>query len=113
MLCHILAKKMSEVTSNLNWIDHMVTDYSTHAMAVSILLSCLGQIIFRKLFGAERIKSCHEVGGHYFSVVGTFYAVLVGLIIFDAQARFDDAKINVESESSALFMIHPSANRYQ
>ena len=57
---------------------------------------------FRKLIGPERLTACHEVGGYYFSVVGTFYAVLVGLIIFDAQARFDDAKTDVESESSAL-----------
>lgn len=97
---------MTQVTSGLNWIDHILTGYSTHVIVASIILSCLGQITFRKLLGPKRLKSCHEVGGYYFSVVGTFYAVLVGLIIFDAQARFDDAKTDVESEASALFMIH-------
>ncbi|MEN9681416.1 MAG: hypothetical protein RLZZ627_1309 [Pseudomonadota bacterium] len=102
---------MSEVTNSLNLVDHIVTSYSTHVIVASIILSCLGQITFRKLLGPERLQSCHEVGGYYFSVVGTFYAVLVGLIIFDAQARFDDAKTDVESEASALFMIHLHAER--
>jgi len=102
---------MNEVTSSLNWVDHIVTGYSTHVIVASIILSCLGQMTFRKLLGPRRLKSCHEVGGYYFSVVGTFYAVLVGLIIFDAQARFDDAKKDVESEASALFMIHLHAAR--
>jgi len=102
---------MSEVTNSLNLIDRIVTEYSSHVILASIILSCLGQIVFRKLLGPGRLKSCHEVGGYYFSVVGTFYAVLVGLIIFDAQARFDDAKTDVESEASALFMIHLHAQR--
>lgn len=102
---------MNEVTKSLTLIDHIVTGYSTHIIVASIILSCLGQITFRKLLGPERLMACHEVGGYYFSVVGTFYAVLVGLIIFDAQARFDDAKMDVESEASALFMIHLHAAR--
>ena len=102
---------MTKVSSDLSWVDHIVTSYSTHVIVASIILSCLGQIAFRKLLGRKRLSSCHEVGGYYFSVVGTFYAVLVGLIIFDAQARFDDAKTDVESEASALFMIHLHAAR--
>ena len=102
---------MNDVTSSLSWVDHIVTSYSTHVIVALIILSCLGQIAFRKLLGSQRLSSCHEVGGYYFSVVGTFYAVLVGLIIFDAQARFDDAKTDVESEASALFMIHLHAAR--
>ena len=94
---------MSEVTNSLNLVDHMVTGYSTHVIVSAIILSCLGQIAFRKLIGPERLKECHEVGGYYFSVVGTFYAVLVGLIIFDAQARFDDAKMDVESRGERPF----------
>lgn len=102
---------MSEVANSLNWVDQIVTGYSGPVIAASIIFSCLGQIAFRKLLGPERLEACHEVGGYYFSVVGTFYAVLVGLIIFDAQGRFDDAKTDVESESSALFMIHLHAAR--
>ena len=75
---------MNDVTSSLSWVDHIVTSYSTHVIVALIILSCLGQIAFRKLLGSQRLSSCHEVGGYYFSVVGTFYAVLVGLIIFDA-----------------------------
>lgn len=104
-------KVMNEVTNSLGLVDQIVTGYSTHVIVASIILSCLGQMAFRKLLGPDRLKSCHEVGGYYFSVVGTFYAVLVGLIIFDAQARFDDAKKDVESEASALFMIHLHAER--
>ena len=102
---------MSEVTNGLNLVEHIVSGYSIDVIVASIILSCLGQIAFRKLIGPERLTACHEVGGYYFSVVGTFYAVLVGLIIFDAQARFDDAKADVESEASALFMIHLHAAR--
>lgn len=103
---------MNEVTNNMNWVDLIVTSFSTHVIVASIILSCLGQLAFRKLLGVHRLSACHEVGGNYFSVVGTFYAVLVGLIIFDAQARFDSARTDVESEASAIFMIHLHAAHF-
>jgi len=74
-----------------------------------IVLSCALQLLFRKAVGEKTIKQCHEVGSDYFSVVGTFYAVLLGLIIFDAQSRFEESKNNLETEASSAMILYVNA----
>ncbi len=81
-------------------IDSYVVGFSLIA-AVS-LLSVLGLLFVRRTFHLEKLKSCHEVGGYLLSVVGTMYAVLLGLIVVDAMTKFQTARTIVEQEANSL-----------
>lgn len=75
-------------------------------LAASILIACSTQVLFLRILDRKTLKHCHEVGGYYFSVVATLYAVLIGLVVFDAQTRFEGSKNNVESEAAAGMMTY-------
>lgn len=73
---------------------------------LSIVFACGAQYTVLRLMNRSTLKQCHEVGGYYFSVVATLYAVLIGLVVFDAQSRFEDSKNNVETEAAAGMMVY-------
>jgi hypothetical protein len=76
------------------------------------LLSVFGLLVVRKYFELEKLKSCHEVGGYLLSVVGTMYAVLLGLIVVDAMTKFQTAREVVEQEANALADVFLLANSF-
>ncbi len=81
--------------------------YSNGALAIAlfVLAVVICQIIVKRLLGHEAIKRCHEVGGYYLAVVGSFYAVLLGLVVFDALGKFESAEKGVETEGKSLLAI--------
>lgn len=80
-------------------------------IAVAIL-SVAGLLIVRKYFDSEKLKSHHEVGGYLLSVVGTMYAVLLGLIVVDAMTKFQTAREVVEQEANSLADVFLLANSF-
>lgn len=76
------------------------------------LLSVFGLLVVRKYFDLEKLKSCHEVGGYLLSVVGTMYAVLLGLIVVDAMTKFQTAREVVEQEANSLADVFLLANSF-
>ena len=56
----------------------------------------------RRLFPAEELKDGHDSTGALLAIVGTLYAVLLGLIVVDAMIRFDKALDGVQMESNCL-----------
>ncbi|MBX6313655.1 MAG: DUF4239 domain-containing protein [Isosphaeraceae bacterium] len=68
----------------------------------SVLVSILGLLLVRRRIDARILKACHEVGGYLLSVVGTLYAVLLGLIVVDAMSVFQEAHQTTEQEANAL-----------
>jgi len=68
-------------------------------IAAVSLLSVLGLLFVRRTFHLDKLKSCHEVGGYLLSVVGTMYAVLLGLIVVDAMTKFQTARAIVEQRA--------------
>lgn len=79
---------------------------------ISIAVILFGQSILKRHLGAETIEKCHQVGSYYLSMVGTFYAVLLGLIVVDAMTKFKEAQISVDHEVSSLIRIYSSAERF-
>src|SRR3954451_4965752 len=71
-------------------------------VAGSTALSIAGLLIVRRVLHKENLISSHDVGGYLLSVVGTTYAVILGLIVVDAMARFQEARLTTENESNAL-----------
>lgn len=68
-------------------------------LAASVL-SGLGVLCVRRVVGLEVLKSFNEVAGNMFQVVGTLYAVLLGLIVVDAMTNMSDLRVTLEEEAS-------------
>jgi hypothetical protein len=56
----------------------------------------------RRQFGAEVLRDGHDASGNLLSIVGTLYAVLLGLVVVDAMVRFERAMDGVQTESNCL-----------
>jgi len=56
----------------------------------------------RRLFSAEELQDGHDSTGALLAIVGTLYAVLLGLVVVDAMIRFDKACECVQMESNSL-----------
>ncbi len=82
------------------------------AIIITTILILYAQILVKKYIGKETIKKCHEVGGNYLAMVGTFYAVLLGLIVIDAMTRFQQAEKIVSVEASSLIKIYLGAESF-
>jgi uncharacterized membrane protein len=70
-------------------------------IATSSVAVC-GMLLVRRIVGVEKLKSFNEVAGNSFQVVGTFYAVLLGLIVVDAMTDMSDLRSVVEQEANAV-----------
>lgn len=71
-------------------------------VACSDLVAVLGLLAVRRVLHTRNLISSHDVGGYLLSVVGTLYAVIVGLIVVDSISRFEEARQVTEKESNAL-----------
>ncbi len=63
--------------------------------------SVLGMLAVRKYFHITKLESHHEVAGYLLSVIGTLYAVLLGLIVVDVQSKYQQAQLMAETEANA------------
>ncbi len=64
--------------------------------------SVLGMLWVRKKIHLSSLESHHEVAGYLLSVIGTLYAVLLGLIVVDVQSKYQQAQIMAETEANAV-----------
>lgn len=71
-------------------------------VSIASLLSIGGMLIVRRKVGTEMLSSFNDVGGNAFQVVGTFYAVLLGLIVVDAMSSMTDLRVTVDQEANAV-----------
>jgi hypothetical protein len=78
---------------------------------IIVVLAGLGQVLIKKILGKENIAECHEVGGNYMQVVGTLYAVVLGLIVYNAMNRFEQAKIHAGTEATSLMQVYLMTKR--
>lgn len=65
----------------------------------------------RKMFSKDILRQAHDITGNLLSVVGTLYAVLLGLVVVDALVRFEHAIDVVQQESNSLADIFLLAER--
>ena len=68
----------------------------------SAIVAVLGLFLVRRMFNVRDLVAAHEISGQYLSLVGTMYAVLLGLIVVDAMTRFQEAVEIVEREANSL-----------
>ncbi|HWE36480.1 MAG TPA: hypothetical protein VG406_07940 [Isosphaeraceae bacterium] len=71
-------------------------------VATANTIALVGLLASRRLLRRLDLISHHEVGGFLLSVVGTMYAVILGLIVVDSLAKFQFGRLTTEQESNAL-----------
>lgn len=74
----------------------------TGLIAASTVAAVAGLIVLRRFGYFRSLIISHEASGQYLSIVGTLYAVLLGLIVVDAMGRFQTAATLVGEESNAM-----------
>ena len=73
------------------------------AIVASAVIVAIGVVAAtRRLFAAADLRDGHESTGTLLAIVGTLYAVLLGLVVVDAMARFDKAAESARMESNCL-----------
>ncbi|MBX6316595.1 MAG: DUF4239 domain-containing protein [Isosphaeraceae bacterium] len=68
----------------------------------SAAIAVLGLVVAHRLIDHRHLRATHAVAGNFLSVVGTLYAVLLGLIVIDAMGTFQRGLTATEQEANAL-----------
>lgn len=76
------------------------------ATILTIAASVGGLIFVRRKVHLDTLKLNHDVADPLLSVVGTLFAVLLGLMVANAMQRFEEARITVQQEASAVGNIY-------
>lgn len=69
-------------------------------VGLSTALSIIGVVIVRQRFHSKDFTEHHEVAGYFLAIVGTLYAVLLGLLVVNVIAKFDQARTMAETEAN-------------
>lgn len=80
-------------------------------ISLTTAAAVFGQLMVRQYADSQKIKECHDVGGQFLAVVGTMYAVLLGLVVVDAMSKFQQASTFVEQEANSLADVFLLAER--
>jgi len=76
----------------------------------SVALSIAGLLVVRKYVPHDSLLGHHDVAGYMLSVLGTLYAIILGLIVVNALNTFQTARATVDQEANALHDIFHIAN---
>lgn len=71
-------------------------------VGLTVLLAVSGIFTARKLVGHHSLKPNNQVADPMLQVIGTLYAVVLGLLVVHAMQRFEEARVNAEAEALAL-----------
>jgi len=72
-----------------------------------------GVLIVRKKVSRQSRQDAHEVGGYILAIIGTLYAILVGLIVVNAEGKVDTASAKAVTESNKLTNIYHCCQRFE
>src|SRR6516165_10515496 len=67
----------------------------------SVLVGILGMILVRSIVRWSALKHHHGVAGGMMPVIGTLYAVLLGLVIVETQHTYQQARMMAATEANA------------
>jgi len=79
---------------------------SVSLTVLTVLISIIGLLLFRRMFLKLSLKDHHDVADPYSQFVGMLFAVLLGFMVADAMQRFGNARSVVEQEASAIGNIY-------
>lgn len=81
-------------------------------VATANTLAIGGLIVSRRILRKHDLISTHEVGGFLVQIVGTMYAVILGLVVVDSMSKFQQAQQVAEQEANGLANIVLLANHF-
>jgi hypothetical protein len=84
---------------------------SVAIIIVGIVFALATVALMRWLLPTRILLGAHSVTGNVLSIVGTLYAVLLGLIVVDAMVHFEQAMEGAQQESNCLADIFLLADR--
>lgn len=67
-----------------------------------VAMSLVGLKAARRWLPHDELVRFQDVASYLFAVVGTLYAVILGLVVVDSMGRFSEARLAAEAESNAL-----------
>jgi len=76
--------------------------FSLAVIFATVALTIGGMVVFRKLVSTDILKMDHDVTTALIAVLGTLYAIVLGLIVVDALSHREQAEIMESSEANAL-----------
>ena len=74
----------------------------TLILITSVAFAILGLLVVRRNVDHQTLTTHHDVAGYLISIVGTLYAVVLGLIVVRSLNTYDQARLTVASEANAL-----------
>ena len=83
----------------------MIQDDFVNAVILAVLgttAGIVGLLAVRKWLGVGTLAAYHDVAGSFLSVVGTLYAVLLGLVVVDSMEDFEEAGAATVQEENVL-----------
>jgi hypothetical protein len=78
----------------------------------SLVIALSGMWLVRKKIASETLRANHEVAGYMLSIVGTLYAILLGLIVVNVQTKFEVANQMAMTEANCLSDLAHLSNLY-
>lgn len=90
---------------------HSGITYGLIIVGGSVLAALLVVELFRRLFSPADLEKASGLIGSILAIVGTFYGILLGLIVVDCLTRFEKSIDSVRAESNCLADIFLLAER--
>lgn len=81
-------------------------------LAIAVLFSISGFLVVHRFIPAEVRRIHNDVAGFVFATLGTTYGVLLAFVVLVVWEQFNDAKANVEKESSVAMVLYKNVVAY-
>ncbi|MEZ5583853.1 MAG: hypothetical protein R3F37_14875 [Candidatus Competibacteraceae bacterium] len=87
-------------------------------LALSLIIACavafsiVGFLIVHRCIPVKIRQVHNDVAGFVFATLGVTYGVLLGFVVFVVWGQYDEAKTNMENESSFMLVLHKNITVY-
>jgi len=81
-------------------------------VASFVTFSIAGFLIVHHFIPAKVRQIHNDVAGFVFATLGVTYGVLLGFVVFVVWGQYDEAKTNMENESSLMLVLHKNIKVY-
>ena len=84
----------------------------TPPIVITVALSLVGLCLVRRYASPEVLAASNDVVGNYLQTLGTVYAVLLAFVVYVVWGEFNEARLQVEREASAIIDIYRTAKGF-
>ena len=64
-------------------------------------LAALGVLVARRIFRHHQLSRHHQVAGYFLSVIGTLFALVLGLLVVNVESKYERAVSAAQTEANA------------